>query len=141
MKLKLFCNYALFIFSVIIISCSGSDKTEKNYSLYDFIFYDSTGTDTIAAGTLKLSTLKQKTSGFYKINRKAAEFPIQNDSSVCEGTYDSAKNSLWLNMNPKLADNNVFVTAVLLNNKLEGDWVYSTMKGIKDKGKFYAEKK
>jgi hypothetical protein len=134
--------YILALLTIFIYACSGSDRTEKNYTQYLFVFYDSTGTDTVAYGNLRFGSLKQKTEGFYTVYKKNSTLPFSNDTSaVLEGSFDNIKKSLWLNMNPKLADNNIFVTAVLLNDIFEGDWMYSTMKGIKEKGKFYARKK
>ena len=142
MKIKIITTFVLCLIIVGIYSCSSSNTPSKTYTDYEFIFTDSTGVDTVAFGVLHLGSLQPKTSGYFEIYKKINWFFLKDsDSSKCEGTYDSVKKSIWLNMNPKLADNNVFITASFINNKLEGDWIHSTMKGIKDKGKFYAEKK
>ena len=64
--------------------------------------------------------------------------------SVMKGNFSGQRNksekTLSLNMNPKVADNNIFVNLTVMKYYLMGSWIHSTMKGPVAKGVFTSYK-
>ena len=52
----------------------------------------------------------------------------------------SNKKKAFINLNPAISDNNVFLRFDIKDNELIGTWEKSTMMGIKDRGGFTATK-
>jgi hypothetical protein len=48
--------------------------------------------------------------------------------------------NISINMNPKIADANLFISAKISGDSLNGTWMYSTMKGVQQAGLFKSVK-
>ncbi len=139
---------SLILISVIIHSCSGSSgKDESSIASgqeYNFSMTDSSGIK-LADGVLKILKYDSglNISGTYTFTKNhVSDFPgLSTMQGNCEGKFDKAKQSVWLNMNPKIADANVFVASSFKNFEMTGEWQYTTMKGMVNKGKFSAKLK
>lgn len=141
MKKVLICSYLLFL--VFILSCSGSKYTPPDLKTGNYIFYisDSSG-NTLAEGEMKLDTNSNGSiTGTYNFTKKyVTTFPgLSTMKGNCSGTYKKTEGMIHLNMNPKLADANVYIGAKIYRNSLAGEWSYTTMNPVSEtKGKFVA---
>jgi hypothetical protein len=132
-----------FLFSIAIISCSGSKYTPAALKTgnYSFSMSDSTG-NTLVEGDMKLDTNAEgKIYGTYSFtNKYVTDFPgFSTMTGSCEGTYVKSEGMIHLNMNPKVADANVFIGARVYRSSLAGEWSFSTFRGVKTTGKFVAK--
>ena len=143
MKIKLYSIYLALVCSVILYSCSSSKDNSgiaPETGDYSFTFSDSAGTKLIE-GTLTLKTVENgKISGSYKNSTVYdSTFSAYNllKGGKFSGTY-KANGDVGFNMNPLLADNNVYVGAKVSGDNISGNWSQTTMTGSKAKGKFTA---
>jgi hypothetical protein len=143
--MKFFFNASLLVFTLIVISCSGSKYIPVDIKTgnYGFSMSDSMG-NTIAEGDMNIDTgAGGKVYGTYSFTAKyVSSYPGLNTmGGTFDGTYNKSDGMVHLNMNPKLADANVFVEAKVYRNSIAGDWSFSTMKGVKATGHFVANGK
>lgn len=131
------------IYIAFIVGCGTSkiDKLKLTISgKYYFVMYDSAA-EKLAEGTMEIAEPDNTLlSGSYIFTKKYAEdFPAYSTMKQnFEGNLTDNGGKIFLNLNPKIADNNVFISADVSVDSLNGKWTYSTMKGIKDSGKFRA---
>jgi hypothetical protein len=134
----------LLTVSFLFYACSGSDsvKYKLQAGKYSFIMSDSTGKNLIEGDMTLIKIDTMKVSGSYEVTKKFIDkIPgMSMTKGIYEGTYDTASAFVSLNMNPKMADANVFVKAKIYRNSLVGEWNYSTLLGSKLRGNFVAEK-
>jgi major membrane immunogen (membrane-anchored lipoprotein) len=129
--------------AAFIFGCGASkiDKVKLNISgNYYFVMYDSSDAQ-LAEGTMQISkTDNTLLNGTYKFTKKySQDSPIFGSMmGYFEGNLTGNGSKAFFNMNPKIADNNVFINAGVSVDSLNGKWTHSTMKGIKDSGKFRA---
>jgi major membrane immunogen (membrane-anchored lipoprotein) len=138
-------NTSVFVFALIVISCSGSKYTPVDIKTgdYSFSMSDSSG-NTIAEGDMKIDTSAGgKVYGTYTFTHKyKSNYPGLNTmGGTFDGSYNKTDGMIHLNMNPKLADANVFVEARVYRNSIAGEWSFSTMKGVEATGHFVANGK
>jgi len=143
--MKFVYSTSIFIFALIVISCSGSKYTPVDIKTgnYNFSMSDSSG-NTIAEGDMNIDTgTGGKVYGTYSFtNKYVSSYPGLNTmGGTFDGAYSKTDGMLHLNMNPKLADANVFVEARVYRNSIAGDWSFTTMKGVKARGHFVANGK
>jgi hypothetical protein len=143
--MKFVYSTSIFLFALIVISCSGSKYKPVDIKTgnYGFSMSDSTG-NTVADGDMNLDTSTGgKVYGTYSFtNKYVSSYPGLNTmGGSFNGSYNKTDGMLHLNMNPKLADGNVFVEARVYTNSFAGDWSYSTLKGVKATGHFVASRK
>lgn len=149
MKLRFNSLWLVLLFAVILYSCSSSNKsTTVTYELqtgdYTFSLWDSNNkilidgsltvgsiTETAVIGTYKTTMLYDSTFS------TASKLTGGNFT----GKFSSKTGMLGFNMNPKIADNNVYFSGKADGDKITGDWTESTMMGTKNTGKFQAIKK
>ena len=125
-----------------LFSCSSSKPTTQiiKDGKYNFAFYD-TAANKKCDGNLTLENAESnKIFGKYKVvNRSSDTIPGLNyTKGYYEGTVDTKTGSIFMNMNPKIADANLFVNSILKADSLIGTWNFSTMKGIQSRGIFKA---
>ena len=131
------------LLSVVILSCSGSKykPVPLQTGNYSFTMSDSSG-NRLIDGDMKLDTNAQgKITGTYSITKKYVDsFPgLSTMTGACEGTYVKSEGMIHLNMNPKLADANVFIGAKIYRTSLAGEWNFSTFRNLNSaKGSFVA---
>lgn len=147
-------KFILFIFiagfSLVYLGCSCSCNQEDSeinimkqiISKYDFVLTDSSGLK-ILAGTLNINRYDDgKISGIYTISYSDEDkFPSHSSlKGNCTGDFDGKLRKGFLNMNPKIEDNNLFVKFFLSSDKLQGNWYNSTITGKTAAGFFSATK-
>lgn len=119
-----------------------SPLVESFLSNYSFVMTDSTGV-TVLEGTMKPKIFEDPDfTGVFAVTKVTNE----NYSSVIPqggkftGVLDEKKKKAFINLNPALSDNNVFLRFDIKDNELIGTWGKSTMMGIKERGGFTAAK-
>ena len=96
---------------------------------YNLVMEDSSGVK-ILDGVLKVVKAgKNAISGSYSLTKVYMEnFPgLYSMKGVFSGSVDSSSNKVFINTNPKVADNNVTLNLEQKNNKFEGYWTYRTI--------------
>lgn len=134
-----------FTLALILFVCSSSniDTSRLSKGKYNYVFTDSLG-NKIIEGEMTVDTAASKFKGTFKSSKVMnADYPGISimKSGEYQGGYNEISNMYGLNMNPKIADANIFVSAKWFDGKLKGTWTYSTMMGIRSKGNFEAVKK
>lgn len=134
---------SLSLFNLFFSSCSGSKEKLPDKILeasYSYILSDSSD-NRISEGILTVETAKlQKISGKFEINKNYVSNikPLNKKNGKFEGNVDENIQSMSINMNPKLADSNIFVNAKVKGDSLIGDWNFSTNMGMQQNGRFRA---
>lgn len=137
----------LYTSLIFCYSCSSSDSS-KHHNLknnefkkgdYNFSFSDSLGSKLID-GTMTLDTNAENFSGSYQVTQKYVDSfqGLSTMKGMLSGTYSKMDNKLFINMNPKLADANVFINGKVYRDSLVGEWNFTTMMGVQMKGSFIA---
>gem|GEM_PF-1802346 len=144
-----------YITSVIIVlllfvaACGGSKTTKKinnlknppvNTGRYDFALYD-TLSFKLAEGTMDIkSTKDSRLQGEYNVtNQYVDDMPGElQKSGEFEGQYSLEESKISFNMNPKIADANIFMYGTIYKDSITGIWNFSTMRGVTEKGEFKA---
>lgn len=130
-----------------IYSCGSSDPIiRKNKFIlgdFDYKMTDSTG-NLLASGTMKVTYLKAgNLSGNYTVT-KNPDYTFDGASTMNDGPfsgmYEDTTSIVFFNMNPKMADANVFIYAKDYTDSLTGYWNYSVFRGNKTGG-FYSAKR
>ena len=134
----------LIIFSVIYLGCSGNDNKTSSMvqsENYKYSFFDASG-NSFMEGKLILRSGGEKLTGEYTIDTSFVERPSGFSSlpGILSGNINTKEMTVFLNLNPKIADNNIFIYADMVPDSLNGYWIQSTMVGIKAKGDFRAVK-
>jgi hypothetical protein len=137
----------LFIFIFLLCGCNSGkvEYADINFNQpdeYSFVMED-TAMVKLAEGTLTVTDIKDSAvSGNYNFSKVYKEnFPGYNTmKGNFSGNYSPSGNKVFLNMNPKVTDNNVFVNLYITKTSLVGEWTYSTFSGTGSKGSFRAYK-
>ncbi len=146
--MKLFLLPVLLSAVLIFSACGGSNTTTKikkikapvKIGIYDFSLIDSVGIK-LADGTLNFKSAdKNKITGVYDVtNQYADNIPgLFNKSGDFEAQYSLELNKISVNMNPKIADANLFLHGDYYQDSIIGSWNYSTMRGPLNTGVFKA---
>jgi len=135
---KLFIIFIISISAIIYSGCSsgnseGSFKLEKGN--YKFSMTDSLKSK-LAEGTLSVKTVSSgKISGTYVFTKKYKDF---DGSYVMNGEFsgdiNKSENKVFINTNPRIADNNVFWNLEFGKSGLSGSWVHSVFRGTSSRG-------
>ena len=136
---------SFLLISVLFFSCSGSvnknyDKIQKGK--YSFIFEDSLG-NKLTEGIFTVESINfQKVNGVYEVKNMFVDKinGLNSKGGNFEAQMDSSMKNLSINMNPKIADANLFINAMVKKDSLIGDWYFSTMRGKQNPGLFRAWK-
>jgi hypothetical protein len=119
-----------------------SKFVESFLGSYNYTMNDSLG-NKVAEGLLRPKIFEDPDiSGYFKIDS------LYNDkfNSMLGkggnffGTLDEKTKKCFINLTPKIADNNIFLRLDVKENELDGTWERSTMRGIIEKGTFKAAK-
>jgi len=123
--------------SCTLESCSDLISGKFNYTMLD-------SSDTkLLEGTLKINDYdNEKISGTYTKDKVYADnFPgYASMTGFFSGNVDVKEKKAFINTNPKLADNNIYINFEIKKDSLAGKWTYSTMLGKISTGKFLAVK-
>jgi hypothetical protein len=134
------------ILLLIISACGGSNTTTKNKrsfiktGMYDFALYD-TASFKLLDGTLDIKSAdKSSLTGEYNVKNQYKDTVPGNlkKSGEFSGQYSTKDSMVSFNMNPKIADANIFMHGTIYNDSITGTWNFSTMRGIKGLGVFKA---
>lgn len=105
---------------LVILSCE--DKEESK----DMVI--------CAAGLMEITIAKDSTlTGSWDISAIDGfenEIGPQIGKGMLEGQISDGK--VWINMNPRIADYNIFLNGNYSNNEYEGNWYLSTFRGNED---------
>ena len=72
--------------------------------------------------------------------KAGAEVGPQVGTGELRGAWDVEGQSIFLDMNPGWADNNVFLVATPDGSMLRGNWSHSTLTGVGPGGQFTAKR-
>lgn len=140
--------FLLLFLSIIILisftSCGNFDCSTKDIDSYYlaeggtyFFRMEDVNKQPILEGVLKVQKRKGLSmSGTYEITKVYKEsYPGINSMM---GTFTAKEsdddNTVYLNTNPKIADDNIIFEFNLMKNKIEGKWYRTTIKGKIDEG-------
>ncbi len=142
MNIQKYLILLLILAEIYFISCSNSNLKSLdgiNEGKYSFYLYDSLS-NKLMEGILDIKSINlKKLQGEYEVQKKFVDvMGINSNRGKFEGAYLEKSKSLTINMNPKLSDANLFINAQSQNDSLIGDWYFSTMKGVQQRGKFRA---
>ena len=151
MKNYLYLLTAFVLLAVIYSGCTNCTDKEVVYSPfvksllgnYNFSMTDSSGI-TIVEGIISPKEFYDPNiSGTYSVtNFIKNSFKSEiNQSGSFTGVLDEKARKVFVNMNPKVADNNIFLRLEVVGTELKGTWEKSTMMGLQGKGNFSASKK
>ena len=138
-----FPSYIFLLLGICFYACSGSNSnTDKTQLIkYNFVMTDSNNTSLSEGELVVESFLAKKISGNYKITKMYADkVNGLKSKGKFEGTADDQMQNISINMNPKIADANLFITAKVSGDSLNGTWAYSTIKGVTSAGFFKSVK-
>lgn len=130
-----------------VYGCGSSDKVIRKHKFvkgeFSYVMTDSAGIQ-LVNGKLKVDYLKEKKlSGSYTaIKDPTVRFggdETLNGGSFT-GYYNDSLSIVSFNMNPMIADANIFINATDYTDSLKGDWYFSTFRGKKSGGFFLAKR-
>jgi hypothetical protein len=133
---------------ISIYCCSTSDPIIRRYKFeigeFNYKLTDSSGKN-LVSGVMKVSFLKENNmSGSYTVVKEPdVQFDgmeTLKDNGGFTGQYNDSSAIVFFNMNPKIADANIFINAKDYTDSLKGTWNYSTFRGNKSGG-FYSAKR
>jgi len=137
----------ILLILISIYCCSSSDpiirKNKFVIGNFDYKLTDSAG-NLLANGIMKVNYLKANNmSGNYTVI-KNPDYTFDGASTMNDGgfsgMYEDTLSKVFFNMNPRMADANVFIYAQDYTDSLKGYWIYSTFRGNKTGG-FYSAKR
>lgn len=140
----------LVVLSISLFGCSRcnnntvftSQLVESFLATYNFTMTDSLGNN-ILEGTFRPKNFADpEINGLYAVIKVVDNnySSLLSRSDPFSGTLDEKNKKVFVNMNPKISDGNIFLRLDVKNDELVGTWEKSGMTGIKDKGKFKATK-
>ena len=141
MKEKLYLITLVFLGCILIYACSSSHHMNGKMQTgkYNFTLMDSAN-NSLADGVLNIETAaKRNMSGTYSVTKMYVDkVNGLKSSGEFEATSDVTMKIFTINMDPKIADANLFVNANYTGDSLNGTWYYSTMMGAQTGGNFKA---
>ncbi len=137
----------ILIITLYLFGCSSSEQVIKKNKIklgdYSYIMSDSAGLQ-LANGNLKIDYYKgNEISGTYTVTKDTAiKFEGQETmkDGPFSGNYNDSLSLAFFNLNPKIADANIFIFATDYTDSLKGSWYYSTFRGKKSGGLFSARR-
>ena len=123
--------------AVFIVSCSDDDPSQTGRYRYTafhsgirvvegFIYLDEVST-TRVSGRWELG----------RIGSSDVEVGPQIGTGTLEGSFDGQ--TIGINLNPGIADNNVFLSGTFQGDTIRGEWSFSGFPGVISEGTFIAE--
>jgi len=133
----------IFLLAAFIGGCTSSGGSDNQIELADYTFtmYGSGGAK-VASGVMTVKSINAKDvnmpsiSGTYTVtNWYVEDFPGKSSmNGEFGGNMDYEKGKIFVNMNPKIADANVFFNASIYSSFYQGEWNYSTFRGPTNRG-------
>ncbi|MBX7046049.1 MAG: hypothetical protein K1X86_09440 [Ignavibacteria bacterium] len=147
--MKVLKSFCLILFAAIFFAgctSSGSSGNQLELADYTFTMYGNGGMK-ICSGVLNMKNISSaknpEVSGTYSVtNWYQDDFPAKSTmGGEFSGNIDYSVGKLFINMNPKIADANVFFNAGVYSSFYQGEWNYSTFRGPMVKGELLIKKK
>jgi len=143
-KKRIYLLPVIILFCLFYYACGSSSDTTSKYlkkGTYDFILMDSLSIP-LVEGVAEIDTSGSDVFGSYQIV-KVADSTFKGYGSIqrggeFKGHYDRTTGEVSMNMNPRVADANIFVSAKIYGTILRGTWSYSTFRGNTSGGNFKA---
>ena len=106
------------------------------YTAYDF------NNTAVVSGTFIVTADGRHFTGTWETQllKPNAEVGPQVGTGDLLGEWDTEGQSIFFDMNPGWADNNVFLTATPDGDMLRGNWSHSTLTGVRTGGQFTARR-
>ena len=106
------------------------------YTAYDF------NNTAVVSGTFVVTAEGRHFTGSWETQllKPGSEVGPQVGTGDLRGEWDTEGQSIFFDMNPGWADNNVFLTATPDGNILRGNWSHSTLLGVVSGGQFTARR-
>ncbi|MFO7889564.1 MAG: hypothetical protein R6V04_04420 [bacterium] len=127
--------------AIFFINCEKSKSllTSNEYTMYNYVAYDSTEIK-VAQGMLLLNFEDDIINGEWDIKAvgSAQNIGPQIGSGNLVGSYSS--DSIWVELQPQMCDNNLQLKGRLKDNSLAGQWIYISFIGPTNSGTFTARK-
>ncbi|MFA5011846.1 MAG: hypothetical protein WC644_07790 [Ignavibacteria bacterium] len=150
MKNYIYIISAFAILSLIYSGCTNCSEKEVVYSPfvksflgnYNFKMTDSIGNTLVEGIISPKDYVDPNIVGTYTVtNFIESSFKSEiYQSGSFTGILDEKTKKAFVNLNPKVADNNIFLRLEVFGNELKGTWEKSTVMGLKGKGNFNASK-
>jgi hypothetical protein len=125
--------------AVFLVSCS-DDSSQSRTGTYRYTAFHSGAA--VVEGFLHFDELTvSRVSGRWELSRTGlsnVEVGPQVGTGRFEGSFDGA--ILSIDMNPGVADNNVFLSGTFQGNTLRGEWSFTGFPGPISQGTFIAER-
>lgn len=128
---------------LLIVNCEAilknDEESNKPENLYDYTGYDSTG-HKIVEGWITMNFQEEsRITGEWKLEKTGeSEKGNQFGKGNLEGSYDTTH--VWINLNPGIIDDNVYLNGELKNGTYQGSWFWGTFAGVSNHGTFKAVK-
>lgn len=137
----------LFFVALLIFTIANCDKNligiphQSPTEFYSYTSYDSSGT-AVVKGWFKTDAKDSINFDgvwcFKEIGHPENIGPQTGDGELVGGFEED---KVWINLNPQMKDNNVFLLGDKNENGIIGEWTWSTFSGPTSGGQFIAEKK
>jgi hypothetical protein len=127
---------------ILFIDCNQAESilSPENGEFFDYTAFNYSGT-TVARGWLFLKLEDNLIKGEWEIKRvgKVQNIGPQIGSGTLAGGYKG--DSIWVDLQPQMRDNNLLLQGYLRNNTYSGKWIYISFIGPTNNGIFTAEEK
>jgi len=129
----------LVIISMIFISCKNGGEDTKPSGFYFYKSYDTTGTK-IVEGWISIVQDSSEISGEWNLNKVGDPENIGPQVGRGELVGGFIQDTVWVELNPDVVDNNLQLRGVIDDGKFSGKWEWMTIQGITNYGTFEAVK-
>lgn len=141
--------------AIVLISCSGSETTEKvklKKGKYSYSLTDSANTSLVEGEIMVDAVVKSdvgekmyRVAGTYTVTKMTTDTNYTGLPTMNTGEYSAYYNdqtkTININTNPKIADANVFINADVSSSEWKGSWYYSSFRGVNKEGGLFKAKK
>lgn len=131
-------SLGLILFAIFLIAGCSDDESTASTGSYRYTGY--LNSTLVVEGTIQIDSLNpQNVTGhwdFHAVGEERNDIGPQIGSGNFTGTFDGA--SLFINLNPDMADNNVILSGMFSGNSIRGEWSWSGIAGVINHGPFQA---
>ena len=141
---KVFAIVVPILLGLGVLECSANSKPPVSSSpigVYQYSGYDKAGKK-IVEGLLEITSIESNhLKGTWQLKAIGSREKI--GPQVGTGTFigDLDKDSVRINLNPNMADNNVYLAGKIDGARFHGEWSFSGFAGVISQGTFEARKK
>jgi hypothetical protein len=130
--------FVVLLAAVLVVSCGDDDSSTQTGTYRYTAFLEGSP---VVEGLLQLNEVSTtRVSGSWELARIGSptiQVGPQVGTGTLEGSFDGAV--LSINLNPGVADNNVFLTGTFQGDTIRGQWSFSGFPGVINEGTFTAE--